>query len=448
MVESTNPKYNEGASMTCSERDNAVIWHPFTQHKMAPLPTTIERGAGAYLYEQNGNRLLDLISSWWVNLHGHAHQEIADAIYQQAMKLEHVIFSSFTHEPAIQLAEQLLEILPNTFSKIFYSDNGSTSVEVALKIAYQFWQNVGEKRRHRFIAFENGYHGDTFGAMSVGRKSDFFVPYEDLFFQADFFPYPATWLNDQDIAHKEQKILDQLAEHLKKWGAETAALIIEPLVQGAGGMNMCRSEFLQKLEALVRFYGVLIIYDEVMTGFGRTGEYFACVKANTTPDIICLAKGLTGGFMPLAVTACSEQIYQAFLADNFNRALIHGHTFTANPLGCAAALASLQILKRPATRAQQDSIQHIHHGSLLQLMNEGTIENPRYCGTISAFNLKMSSQYGSSDSIKLREQFQKRGLLIRPLGNVIYFLPPYCISATDLKQAYTILAEEIQEITA
>ncbi len=434
--------------MTISERDNAVIWHPFTQHKTMPLPGTIERGEGVYLIEQNGKRLLDLISSWWVNLHGHANPEIAKAIYEQAMKLEHVIFASFTHEPAVTLAEQLLTILPNTFSKIFYSDNGSTSVEIALKMAYQFWRNIGEKRRHRFIAFENGYHGDTFGAMSVGRKSGFFAQFEDLFFQVDFMPYPATWKDDPNIKAKEQEALEKMDAHLKKYGAETAALIIEPLVQGSSGMQMCSPEFLQQLETLVRSYGILIIYDEVMTGLGRTGDYFACLKANTTPDIICISKGLTGGFLPIAVTACSEQIYQAFLGDDFSSALVHGHTFTANPIACAAAVASLTILKREETQQQINMIQAVHQAALTNLAREELVEKPRSCGTIAAFNLKISAAYGASTSVKLREQFRQRGLLIRPIGNAIYIMPPYCISETELKRSYEIVIEEIQGVIA
>ena len=272
--------------MTISQRDQEVIWHPYTQHKMAPLPITIQRGEGAWLFDERGNRFLDLISSWWVNLHGHANREIANAIHEQALKLEHVIFSSFTHEPAVLLAEKLLTILPDHFSKIFYSDNGSTSVEVAIKMAYQFWKNKGDKDRHRFIAFQNGYHGDTFGAMAIGKKSGFFTAYEGLFFDVDFIQYPSTWMNDADVLKKEQDILSGLDAHLKKYAHETAAIILEPLIQGASGMRMCRPEFLQQLEKKIRSYGILIIYDEVMTGFGRTGELFACSKSATQPDII------------------------------------------------------------------------------------------------------------------------------------------------------------------
>ncbi len=433
--------------MTLAERDNHTLWHPYTQHKMAPLPIAIERGEGAYLFDQAGNRLLDLISSWWVNIHGHAHPEIAQAIYQQAMKLEHVIFSSFTHTPAVQFAEQLLDLLSNNFSKVFYSDNGSTAIEIALKMACQFWHNNNEKQRKRFIAFENAYHGDTFGAMALGKKSGFFSAYEDLLFHVDFIPYPATWLGDEAVQQKEKAVLASLDAHLKQYGHETAALIIEPLIQGSSGMNMCRPEFLQQLEKMTQAHGILVIYDEVMTGFGRTGAVFACHKAHTSPDIICLAKGITGGFLPFAVTACTEKIYAAFLGDTFSKALAHGHSFTGSPLGCAAALMSLEILKRQETIEQQRMIERVHQHELTRLLQEIPITMARYTGTVAAFSVNLSADYGSLMSLELREQFIKKGLLIRPLGNVIYFMPPYCITESDLKRTYDIVAEEIKGVT-
>lgn len=428
---------------TLSERDNAVIWHPITQHKMTPPPLPIVRGEGAYLIGEKGERYLDLISSWWVNIHGHAHPDIAKAIYEQAKTLEHVIFAGVTHEPAVLLAEELLTILPKSFSKIFYSDNGSTAVEVALKMAYQFWRNQGEKQRRRFIVFEDGYHGDTFGAMSVGKGCGWFSHFDDLLFNVEVMPYPATWIDDEDVAKKEKAALEKLALYLEKFGNETAALIIEPLIQGAGGFKICRPEFLREVETLVKAHGILIIYDEVMTGFGRTGDYFACLKAKTVPDIMCFAKGITGGFLPLAVTACQERIYAAFLGDNVSKALIHGHSFTANPLGCAASLASLKILKHPETREKMKLIEKIHEEEIQNLAKNSAVEKVRYCGTISAFNLRLTSEYGSSASIQYRDSFLKKGLLIRPLGNAVYLMPPYCISETDLRRAYLTIQEVI-----
>jgi adenosylmethionine-8-amino-7-oxononanoate aminotransferase len=381
-------------------------------------------------------------------LHGHAEPTIAKAIYAQALKLEHVIFAGFTHDPAVSLAEKILQQLPDGFRKVFYSDNGSTAVEIALKMAYQYWLNKGEKNRKRFIAFEKGYHGDTFGAMSVGKQSGFYSSFEDLLFSVDMFAYPATWLGDELVIEKEQHILLQLENYLKQHGLDTAALIIEPLVQGASGMRMCTSRFLTQLEALVRSYGVLIIYDEVMTGFGRTGEIFACKKASTTPDIICLAKGISGGFLPMAATICHQEIYENFLGDTFARALAHGHSFTANPLGCAAGLASLELLLSPQTQIQLAMIEKVHQEQLGHLVASGRVEKPRFCGTIGAFELKSVEGYGSQSSRQLQQRFIELGLLVRPLGNVIYFMPPYCITETELRTAYKIVTAEIQGVTA
>jgi adenosylmethionine-8-amino-7-oxononanoate aminotransferase len=438
----------EAFSMSLIQRDRNSIWHPFTQHKTAAIPFAISKGKGSYLFDEQGNRYLDLISSWWVNLHGHAHPEIAEAIYHQAMQLEHVIFSGLTHEPAISLAEQLLSLLPSAFTKVFYSDNGSTAVEVAIKMAYQYWRNVNEPQRKKIIAFENGYHGDTVGSMSLGKKCGFYTHFEDLMFEVEFFPYPDTWLQDAEIDNKEAQVLNALESYLIKQGHETAALIIEPLIQGSGGMRMCRPQFLQKLEKLVRSFGVLIIYDEVMTGFGRTGELFACQKSQTVPDIICLAKGLTGGFLPLAVTVCQEKIYQAFLGDSFAQSLVHGHSYTANPLGCAAALASLKLLQTAEVISQIKMIEQIHAEAAQHILRNNPVKKIRYSGTISAFELAEATEYGSQVSVNLRKKFLERGLLIRPLGDVIYLMPPYCITENELRNAYEVIINEVQGVYA
>lgn len=428
--------------MNLTTRDACSIWHPFTQHSLSPEAIPIVRGEGAYLYDEEGKSYLDLISSWWVNLHGHAHPIIAEAIYKQALTLEHVVFSRLTHEPAIRLAEELLQVLPKEMNRIFYSDNGSTSIEVAIKMAFQFWKNQGIKK-NRLIAFEKAYHGDTFGAMSVGRTSGFYSAFEEWMFEVDFIPYPETWLEDELVQEKEDEAIEKFADFLSKKGSEVAALLIEPLIQGAGGMRMCRPEFLKKLEMIAEKHHVLMIYDEVMTGFGRTGELFASIKANTSPDIICLSKGLTGGFLPLAVTACKEKIYEAFLGDNIDKALIHGHSYTAHPLGCAAALASLEILLRPETTKKIKMIESVHKEMLMNMYKKGHIHKPRYCGTISAFECKEKTEYGSVQSQLLRERFLKRGLLFRPLGDVMYLLPPYCITEDELRNAYQIIEEEL-----
>ncbi len=431
--------------MSLKHRDEKVIWHPFTQHQTISESKGIVKGQGVYLFDESGKSYLDMISSWWVNIHGHCQPTIAAAIYQQALTLEHVIFSGFTHEPAVKLGEELLKILPSNMEKVFYSDNGSTAVEVALKMVYQYWKNQGVAR-NKFIAFDQGYHGDTFGAMAVGKQSHYFNAYEDLLFNVNFFPYPETWESDNNIEEKERLVLNEIENYLIQFGNETAGIIIEPLIQGASGMRMCRPQFLQALEKLSKSYGVLTIYDEVMTGFGRTGELFSCLSANTQPDIICLAKGLTGGFLPLAATVCSDNIYQAFLGETFSKALAHGHSFTANPLGCAAALASLTLLKSNETQEKIRMIINFNRGKMKVLNATAGIEKIRSCGTVLAFNLKATSTYGSAFSLNLRNRFAERGLLIRPLGNVIYFLPPYCITQQELEWAFKVVIEELEGI--
>ncbi len=426
--------------MTLRERDHAAIWHPLTQHQMTPPAIPIVRGEGTYLVDEQGNRYLDLISSWWVNIHGHAHPAIANAIHEQALKLEQVIFSGFTHEPAIELAEILLALLGKPFSKVFYSDNGSTAVEVALKMSYQYWHNQGQVQRKRFMSFREGYHGDTFGAMSVGQDSVYFKSFSDLLFPVALFDYPTTWLDDGMVWEKEKKSLTDIAAYLEQYAAETVAMILEPLVQGAAGMRMCRPEFLQQLVALLKLHDVLVIYDEIMTGFGRTGELFAFKKSETAPDIICLSKGLTGGFLPLSVTVCHEKIYDAFLGNDFSRALAHSHSFTANPLGCAAALASMALLKHPDTQTKIAQIEAVHRVILSQRKHE----KGRFCGTIAAFELPLTAAYGSQTSVQLRDCFLKRGLLIRPIGSVIYLLPPYCVTETELRHAYDTIDDIIE----
>lgn len=428
--------YSDGYMISLSQRDQAVIWHPFTQHRVSPLAIPVAAGEGAFLLDSQGRKYLDLVSSWWVNIHGHSNPTIAKAIYEQALRLEHVIFAGFTHEPAVELAEKILKVLPPVFSKVFYSDNGSTAVEVAIKMAYQFWCNQGQKDRSRFLAFSGGYHGDTFGAMSMGHSSKFFNHFTDLLFSVDIAPYPATWKGDSETEIREQQALQWIEHYFRQHANTLAAIIIEPLIQGASGMNICRPEFLRSLEQLARQYHVLTIYDEIMTGFGRTGALFACEKAGTQPDIICLAKGLTGGFLPLAVTVCQKHIYNAFLSSDISHALVHGHSYTANPLGCAAGIASLQLLLEPAIQNKIQVIETTHQEMLEKLAVETKVEKIRQCGTIAAFNVAAPAAYGSRTSYQWQKKFLERGLLIRPLGNVIYLLPPYCLGEEELRNAY------------
>ena len=434
--------------MNLSARDAAHIWHPFTQHRLADLPLPIKKGSGSYLYDENGKSYLDLISSWWVNLHGHAHPEIARAIYDQALELEHVIFSGFTHEPAVRLAELLLQMLPPHFGKIFFSDNGSTAVETALKMSYQYWQNKGETQRQVFLGFQGGYHGDTFGAMSVSQSAESTQRFRDLLFGSKIFSFPEIATTDALTLALEADVLTSLDEYLRDHHHTVVAMIIEPLVQGFTGMRMCTPRFVHALDQLLKSYGILTIYDEVMTGFGRTGKHFGCLVADTKPDFICVAKGITGGFLPLAATACTDEIYQAFLGDTMSQALLHGHSYTANPLGCAAALASCEILLRPETQQQIAMIGSVHQSFVPQLNANPALEKVRVTGTIAAFNLKQQLGYLSKSSYDLRNRFAEQGLLLRPFGQVIYLLPPYCITETELTQAYHTIIHELEGVTA
>ena len=430
--------------MTTTNLDRQHVWHPFTQAQTAPDPIPITSAKGIRLYAEDGREFLDLISSWWVNLHGHAHPTIAAAIAKQAHTLEQVIFAGFTHQPAAQLAHELVQRLPAGLTRVFFSDDGSTAVEVALKMALQYWRNQGEAQRTRFLAFEGGYHGDTVGAMSVGRGSDFFSTYGSLLFEVGLLPYPQTWDGDADVVSKEQAALAVLDAYLAQHGETLAGVIIEPLVQGAAGMRMCRPEFLQQLAAKLRAAGILLIFDEVMTGFGRTGAMFAAVKAQVMPDLICLSKGLTAGFLPMSVTVASEAIYAAFLGENFDRALIHGHSFTANPLGCAAALASLQVFEDEQTLAKLPQIEAWHRQGLAQLAGHPAVQHVRVTGTIAAFDVVTTDTgYTSAVGAQLKAFFHERGLLLRPLGNVVYLLPPYCVTQDELALAYQTIGEAL-----
>lgn len=400
------------------------IWYPFTQMKTAPAPLRVKGGKGALITLEDGRQLIDCISSWWVNLLGHCHPEIAQAIFEQSQVLEHVIFAGFTHEPAERLAEKLLSHLPQNLKKIFYSDNGSTAVEIALKIAYQYFLNKGEERSH-FLCFDGAYHGDTIGAMSLGAHHVFTRIFEKLLFKKTTVPYPAE-------SGKEEEILAFVREELGR--GKYAAVVIEPLVQGVSGMQMCRPSFLRRLAAAVKEQGVLLIYDEVMTGFGRTGDWFACVKTQTEPDLICLAKGLTGGFLPLAVTACSDEVYNAFFSDDLMHTFFHGHSYTANPLGCAAALKTLELLeKNPACFMEMEQR---HRPFLQELGRYPLFQNIRVCGTIVAMEIGQEGGYLNDASHNLREYFLERGLLMRPLGNTLYLMPPYCITEGELTRVY------------
>ncbi len=575
-----------------SNRDHHRVWHPFTQAKTAPPPLMVKRGHGVSLELEDGRKVLDMISSWWVNLHGHAHPEIAEAIYQQALNLEQVIFAGFTHEPAEEFARELLELInapsasltravtneltdsrhavsnlvrdcelsgnwmssrastggasdyavsdlvsrgvaeqrrselsfyskgenlvpnegvepPRPFGRhacdttqisqgasgiefvmerfhatagaasgpgdgfavpetgpvaenataltgpdcdlddlahVFYSDNGSTAVEVALKMAFQYWQNIGHEKKTGFVCFEGGYHGDTIGAMSVGGGSPFWGNFKPLLFPVRIVPFPSTFEHDANVEETEAQALSALRSILENDGECLAAVVIEPLVQGAAGMRMCRPNFLASVRALAREFDVLLIFDEVMTGFGRTGDWFASTKSRVRPDILCLSKGITGGFLPLSATVCSSRLYRAFLSDDWGKMLVHGHSYTANPLALAAARTSLRLLKE--NRNAFCSMEQKHRQlSEKFLANTGSLMRHRYCGTIFAAEIQ-TAKGGYYDEIgpRLREAFLSQGLLIRPLGNTVYLLPPYCVTDEELDAAYRGIATVLSQV--
>ncbi|MFD2572251.1 adenosylmethionine--8-amino-7-oxononanoate transaminase [Spirosoma soli] len=417
-------------------RDQAVIWHPFTQMQTAPLPIHILRGEGSILYGADGHEYLDMISSWWVNLHGHAHPYIAERISKQLQTLEHVIFAGFTHQPAVELAERLLTILPQSQAKVFYSDNGSTAVEVALKMAFQYWHNIGQPRR-KVVALEGAYHGDTFGAMAVGGRSAFTAPFVPFLFDVEYLPAP--------IAGQEENVL-QLAKEL--FTENIAAFIVEPLVQGSGGMVMYEPAILNELFAIARQKGALLIADEVMTGFGRTGQLFASYYLDIQPDLMCLSKGLTGGTMALGVTTCTQTIYDAFLSDDKLKTLFHGHSFTANPLACTAGLASLDLLLSDETQSHIQRIKKQQIGFAKQLSSHAKVENVRQLGTLLAFDLIAGEQTSYFNNIRdvAYNFLLQRGILMRPLGNVLYIMPPYCTTDDQLQYTYSQVLALLQEL--
>ena len=427
--------------MDLRERDRKVIWHPYTQMKNALPHIPIVRGEGVNLYDHDGKKYIDAVSSWWVNIHGHAHPHIAEMVSAQLKSLEHVIFAGFTHEPAVQLAERLLPLLPGAQSKVFYSDNGSTAVEVALKMCLQYWANKKENgksqaNRTKLIAFKDAYHGDTFGAMSVSGRSIFTDPFASLLFDVEFIELP----------HAGN--IEQLKSKINYLSNEVACFIFEPLVLGAGGMLMYEAEYLDQLLAVCEKHGILTIADEVMTGFGRTGTFFACEKLTQRPDIFCLSKGLTGGTMPLGVTTCNEKVFEAFLSEDKLKTLYHGHSFTANPVACAASLASMDILLNGETLANIKRVEASHAAFVSEVGSHPKVKNVRQTGTIVVVEWETGedSSYLSGLRDKLYLYFLKKGIILRPLGNTIYILPPYVISNEELRYIYDSILTALDEI--
>ena len=424
--------------MNIQERDKKVVWHPFTQIKNAPLPISIVKGEGSYFYDDQGKRYIDAIASWWVNIHGHCHPYITNKITEQLQTLEHALFSGFTHEPAVQLAERLLKRLPPNQSKIFYSDDGSTAVEVGLKMAFQFWSNQS-KTKTKIITFENGYHGDTFGGMSVGARNAFNMPFYNLLFDVIHIPVP--------IKGKEQESLNAISIALDQ--NNIAAFIFEPLIQGAGGMVMYSEKILDELIKQCNVKNVITIADEVMTGFGRTGKFFASDYLETKPDIICMSKGITGGVMPLGATSCSQFIYDAYISDDKMKTFFHGHSYTANPTACSAALASMDLFDEPATFENINRIIKLHNAFLQKIKLHESLIDVRQLGTVIAFEIKTNehTHYLNSLADHCSKFFLEKGIILRPLGNIIYVLPPYCISNEDLNYVYNVIEEFLNSIS-
>lgn len=426
-------------------KDKKYIWHPFTQLKISKPPIVVKSAKNENIYDIDGNEYVDLISSWWVNTHGHSRKEIIEKIYEQAKMIEQVLFAGFTHRPAVELAERLAALLPRKINKVFFSDNGSTSVEIAMKVAIQYWHNKGKKSKQKFMAFKGGYHGDTFGAMSVGFSSGFYEPFKDLVNDSFFFDFPENWSGNNQIEECEKQSLDQAQQIIKKNKEQIAAVILEPLIQGAGGMKMCRPIYLDKLLRMFRDAGIIIIFDEVMTGFGRTGKMFALNHLKEYPDIVCLAKSLTGGYIPLAATIFDEKIHDEFVNNDFKKTFLHGHTFTANPVACSAALASLDLYDKDKTFEKIKSINKIHKVCMLELSKHCKISKVRILGSIAAFDFnEINAKYGSHDGEKLKSIFLNNGLLLRPIGNTIYLMPPFCIKKSTLLKCYEKLNEILQ----
>jgi adenosylmethionine-8-amino-7-oxononanoate aminotransferase len=437
-------------------RDSAAVWHPYTQMKTRPDPLAIVRAEGVYLYTEDGRRILDGISSWWVNIHGHAHPRLNQALADQARELEHVIFAGCTHRPAVELAERLLRILPPGLSRVFYSDNGSTAVEVAAKMAAQYWINRGEPRRQKLVALHHAYHGDTVGTMSVSESSVFTRPFSAMLFPVERAHAPYCYRCPLSLDRRTCNIacLSDLEAALTRLGASAAAVIVEPMLQGAGGMVMWPAEFLAGVRRVCDRFGVLLIADEVLTGFGRTGRMFACEHAQISPDIICLSKALTAGYLPMAVTATTSAVYEAFLGDDHSRTFFHGHSFTANPLACAVALASLDLFAEQHLLERIGRLETQLRTGLAPLRDLPIVGDVRVIGGVAAIELvrdqtsKAGGGYLDTLGPTLSAAFLARGLLLRPLGNVLYFMPPYVIRDDEVAWVIGELETVLEELSA
>jgi adenosylmethionine-8-amino-7-oxononanoate aminotransferase len=425
------------------------IWHPFTNSVLDPVPISVERAEGVWLYTKDGGKIIDAVSSWWVNLHGHSNPRIAAAIAEQARKMEHVILAGFTHEPAEQLVAGLRKWLAPELTHLFFSDDGSTAVEVALKLAVQYFSNQGRPAKKEIIALEHGYHGDTAGAMSVSDDSPFTDPFRSMRYAVHRAPSPYLYRRPAGVtAEGYLELCTQRLESLLREKADSiACLIVEPLLQAAGGMIVYPAEYLRRARELCAQYDVLLIADEVLTGFGRTGKMFACDLAGIVPDLICLSKGITGGFLPMGVTICTDRVEAAFHTENRMHTFYHGHSYTGNALACAAANASLQIFEDEPVFDRIAMVARINAERLEEFKKYAAVGETRQIGTIGAIELRAEDAgYLSAMRPRLYRFFLDHGVLLRPLGNVVYVLPPYVISPDQLNRVYDVIEEAVQSL--
>lgn len=425
------------------------IWHPFSNSALDPPPIRVIKAEGVLLHTADGRQIIDAISSWWVNLHGHANPRIGAAIAEQTRILEHVILAGFTQDAAEELATRLRKWVPRELTHLFFSDDGSTAVEVALKLAVQHFQNLSRTEKREIVALTHGYHGDTAGAMSVSDESPFTQPFQSM-------RYPVHRVHSAycyrcPVGRKREscqiECVQQLEQLLAERAGQIAAVIVEPLLQGAGGMIVHPVEYLQKIRALCTHHDVLLIADEVLTGFGRTGRMFACDVANVTPDLMCVSKGITGGFMTMGVTLCTDRVESPFRSENRMHSFYHGHSYTGNALACAAANANLQIFEDEPVFDRIRTIAKLHSERLAQLRDFHQVGETRQIGTIGALELRVEDPgYLSGLRPKLYNFFLERNVLLRPLGNVVYVLPPYVIEPEQLHRVYDVITEALQTV--
>ncbi|MCZ6877871.1 MAG: adenosylmethionine--8-amino-7-oxononanoate transaminase [Acidobacteria bacterium] len=427
-------------------QDRLCVWHPYTQMLTAPDAIGVQRAEGVYLYTCDGHRILDGISSWWVNILGHNHPRLNRALQEQAGRFAQVIFAGFTHEPAARLAGELIQRTPDNLTRVFFSDNGSTAVEVALKMAYQYWRNRGELTRNLFVAFDHAYHGDTFGAMAVGGVEVFHSQFSDLFFEVRRAVGPHAPHSSQEAETGSQpgrECAEDLEEILEREGQRVAAVIMEPMVQAAGGMIIWPVEFLRHVRDVTRRHGIPLIADEVFTGFGRTGKMFACEHGPVEPDILCVSKAITGGYLPLAATLASEDIYQTFLSEDRRKTFFHGHSYSGNALACAVALESLAVLEETQGLDRVMELEALFKERLEQLQSLPIVGEVRGIGALGVLELEPERQSGYLDERgpRMAQAFLERGVLLRPLGNVLYFLPPYVITDEEAHWVFDVIED-------